>query len=87
MNIHLKTLVIYNCVKANGLCVCYMSFYIDFILSVKGFVFIFMGKRPLHSYIRRNTSLLNRFCSIPYYKWIYRADRRGFCHTASINNS
>lgn len=87
MNIHLKIPVIYNYIKTNGLYVRYMSFYIDSILSLKGFVFIFMGKRPLHSYIRRNTSLLNRFCSIPYYKYIYRADRRGICPVGPINNS
>lgn len=44
MNIHLKTLVVYNYIGTNDLYIRYMSFYIKFILFVKGFVFIFMGK-------------------------------------------
>lgn len=47
MNIHLEMCVIYNYIKTNDLYTCYMSFCIDFILSVKSFVFISIKKRPL----------------------------------------
>lgn len=47
MNIHLKMYIVYNYIETNGLYIGCMSLCIDFILSVKGFVFIFIKKWPL----------------------------------------